>query len=46
MRPITFVPILGFPIVLIFAWAFEITPDGIETTTNVRREESIAHPTG
>ena len=37
---------IGFPIVLIFAWAFEITPDGIKPTAIVDPTESITKNTG
>ncbi len=45
----TFVAVLlmiGFPIALIFAWAFELTPEGIKLEKHVVREESITHVTG
>jgi TolB-like protein len=45
-QTITFVLALCFPIVLIIAWAFEITPEGIKQTQHVPREESITHLTG
>ena len=32
---------LGFPIAIIFAWAFEMTPDGIQLEKNVDRESSV-----
>ena len=38
--------ILGFPLVLIVAWAYEITPEGIKKTSQVSSEESITHVTG
>ena len=38
--------ILGFPVALIFAWAFEITPEGIKRAENVSPAESITHHTG
>ena len=38
--------LIGFPIVLIFAWAFEITPDGIKLTKEVDPDESITPVTG
>lgn len=38
--------IIGFPLILLFAWAFEITPDGIKRTRQVPLEESITHLTG
>jgi len=37
---------IGFPVVLIFAWAFEITPDGIKPTTKVDPTQSITRNTG
>ena len=37
---------LGFPIALIFAWAFELTPEGIKRTEDVTPDESIARRTG
>src|SRR5205085_4247754 len=38
--------ILGFPVALIFAWAFEITPEGIKRAEDVSPNESITHHTG
>ena len=38
--------LLGFPFALIFAWAFEITPDGIKREKDVDRSESITPKTG
>jgi len=38
--------ILGFPVALIFAWAFEITPEGIKRAEDVSPSESITHHTG
>ncbi len=40
------VGILGFPIIAILAWAFELTPDGFKRTEVVSQEESIAAQTG
>jgi TolB-like protein len=37
---------LGFPFALIFAWAFELTPEGIKREHEVDRSESITHVTG
>jgi len=37
---------IGFPIALIFAWAYEITPDGIKRETKVDRSQSITSRTG
>lgn len=33
LQTITFVIILGFPLAIFFAWAFELTPEGIKATT-------------
>ena len=43
---ITFVLILAFPVVCIFAWAFELTPEGLKPTKLVDKQESISHHTG
>ncbi len=37
---------IGFVPALIFAWAFELTPEGIKKEKDVDRSESIAHHTG
>jgi len=37
---------LGFPVALIFAWAFELTPEGIKKEKDVDRTRSITHQTG
>ena len=38
--------ILGFPLVLFFAWAFELTPEGVNLEQDVDRSQSITHQTG
>jgi len=38
--------LIGFPVALVFAWAFEITPEGLKRTREVPAAESIAHQTG
>src|SRR5438876_7410955 len=38
--------ILGFPIAVIFAWAFELTPEGLKRTEDVDLSKSITHKTG
>ncbi len=37
---------LGFPIALVLAWAFELTPEGVKRTDEVPRGQSIARSTG
>lgn len=36
---------LGFPFVLFFTWAFEVTPEGIKRESEVDRSRSITHQT-
>ncbi len=38
--------IIGFPLALIFAWAYELTPEGLKKEKDVDRSESITHITG
>jgi TolB-like protein/Flp pilus assembly protein TadD len=37
---------VGFPAVLLFAWAFELTPEGIKREKDVDRSQSITSNTG
>ena len=37
---------LGFPFMLIFAWAFELTPEGLKKTREVDADDSITGQTG
>lgn len=37
---------LGFPIAVIFAWAYEMTPEGLKPTKDVAPEASVAAATG
>jgi len=38
--------LLGFPVALIFAWAFELTADGVTRTVDVPEGQSITSATG
>ncbi|MBT8098987.1 MAG: hypothetical protein KJO82_04515 [Gammaproteobacteria bacterium] len=38
--------LIGFPFALIFAWAFEMTPEGIKREKDVDRGDSVAPETG
>ncbi len=38
--------LVGFPFALIFAWAFELTPEGIKRESEVDRSQSITGTTG
>ncbi len=46
LKVIIFVSIIGFPVALIFAWAFELTPEGLKRTEDVDVSESITRRTG
>jgi TolB-like protein/Flp pilus assembly protein TadD len=37
---------VGFPIAIIIAWAFEVTPDGVVLAKNVDQKQSISQRTG
>jgi TolB-like protein len=45
-KTLVFLLAIGFPLVLIFAWAFELTPEGLKKTTEVSEATSIASTTG
>ena len=42
---VAFVLIIGFPIAMIFAWAFEMTPEGLKKEKEVDRTQSITNVT-
>jgi TolB-like protein/Tfp pilus assembly protein PilF len=37
---------LGFPVALVFSWAFEITPEGLKRESEIEPGKSITHHTG
>ena len=43
---VTVLVLIGFPLALILAWAFELTPEGIKLEKEVVRSESITRITG
>ena len=43
---VAFVLILGFPIAMVFAWAYEMTPEGLRKEKNVDRSQSLTAGTG
>ncbi|MBU2882754.1 hypothetical protein KO525_07570 [Psychrosphaera sp. B3R10] len=43
---ITVLLAIGFPVACIFAWAFELTPEGLKYSHEVDEAESIRHETG
>ena len=46
IRPLLIILAIGFPVVLILAWAYEITPAGLKLEKDVDRSSSITHHTG
>jgi TolB-like protein/Tfp pilus assembly protein PilF len=46
IKTILLLLIIGFPIALLFAWAFELTPEGLKKEKDVDRSQSITHETG
>jgi len=46
MQVIMLVLVIGLPVVLIFAWAFELTPEGLKRERDVDRSHSITSRTG
>ena len=46
VQTIILIILLGFPLAVIFAWAFELTPEGLKKTEDVHPEKSITHKTG
>jgi len=43
---VTSLLLIGFPVAIIFAWAFEMTPQGVKRTAAVSPEDSITDRTG
>src|SRR2546426_2917506 len=46
VRLVVLLLIIGFPVALILAWAFELTPEGIKRTDEVPPEQSLIRRTG
>jgi TolB-like protein len=45
-RVLVLLVVLGFALAVVFAWAFELTPEGLKRTHEVPHEHSITHLTG
>jgi TolB-like protein/tetratricopeptide (TPR) repeat protein len=45
-RLVFFVLVIGFPLALIFAWVFELTPEGIQRDSEVSDNTSVSQHTG
>src|SRR5206468_12170656 len=46
MKIFIIVVIFGFPVALIFSWAFEITPEGIKLESEIEPSKSLKRRTG
>jgi TolB-like protein len=46
IKTILLLLVIGFPLALFFAWAFEMTPEGIKKEKDVDRSQSITAQTG
>ena len=46
LKAVVVVLMLGLPLALFFAWAFEMTPDGVKREKDVDRSQSITTTTG
>jgi serine/threonine-protein kinase len=45
-RMVVVLLLLGFPVALVLAWAYELTPEGLQRTDAIDPSESIARTTG
>ena len=45
-KSVLLVLVLGFPIAILFAWAFEMTPEGVKREKDIDRSQSITQDTG
>lgn len=46
LKSVVVILLLGLPLVLVFAWAYELTPEGIKRESEVDRSQSITRQTG
>jgi len=46
LKSVVVILLLGLPLALFFAWAFEITPEGLKREADVERSQSITSHTG
>jgi dienelactone hydrolase len=46
IRLVVTVLAIGFPLLLIFSWVFELTPEGLKKEKDIDRSQSITHVTG
>ena len=45
LKTIMLLLVICFPVWIVFAWIYEVTPEGIKKTTEVSKEESISSTT-
>ncbi len=45
-RVVVVVLAIGFPLILIFSWLYELTPEGLKLEQDVDRSSSVTHHTG
>lgn len=45
MKMIIVTLLIGFPVAAVFAWAFEMTPEGVKLTEAVHEDQSMTHRT-
>ena len=43
---VTVLLLIGFPVAMIFAWAYELTPEGLKKEKDIDRAESVTQRTG
>ena len=46
IQSVSVIVVIGLPIALFFAWAFEMTPEGLKREAEIDRSQSIAPKTG
>ena len=46
LKTVVVLLLLGLPLILVFAWAFELTPEGLKREKDVDRSQSITSQTG
>ena len=45
-RAVVIILAIGFPLLLIFSWLYELTPEGLRLEKDVDRSSSVVHHTG
>lgn len=46
LKALLLVLVIGFPVSLVFAWVYELTPEGVKREVDVDRAESVTRQTG